>query len=64
MRSIHGETTNNKAYYIALIEGLESTIEHGVDEIVVFMNSQLIVDQMTRHFQVTSTNLIPLCDRA
>ena len=56
-RSIHGETTNNKAYYIALIEGLEVALEHGVNEIVVYMNSKLIIDQVTGHSKITSTNL-------
>jgi len=64
MRSIHGETTNNKAYYIALIEGLEVALEHGVNEIVVYMNSKLIIDQVTGHCKITSTNLVPLCHSA
>jgi hypothetical protein len=63
-RSIHGETTNNKAYYIALIEGLEVALEHGVNEIVVYMNSKLIIDQVTGHCKITSTNLVPLCQSA
>jgi ribonuclease HI len=44
-RSIHGETTNNKAYYIALIEGLEVALEHGVNETDIYMNSKLIAQR-------------------
>lgn len=46
-----------------LIEGLESMIQYGVDEIVDIMNSQLIVDQMIRNFQVIYANIILLGNR-
>ena len=63
-RFIHGETTNNKAYYIALIEGLEVALQHGVNEIAIYMNSKLIIDQVTGHCKITSKNLEPLCQSA
>ena len=40
--NIPGRTTNNEAYYIALIEGLGTTREYGSNGIVVFTNTELV----------------------
>ena len=50
-------TTNNEAYYIALIEGLGTTMEYGSNGIVVFTNSKLVCNQMNGVYQVKKERL-------
>ena len=45
-------TTNNEAYYIAMIEGLGITREYGSNGIVVFTNFELVCNQMKDIYQV------------
>ena len=52
-----GRTTSNEAYYIALIEGLKTTKEHGANDIVVFTNSELVCNQMKGTYRVRKDNL-------
>lgn len=55
-----GHGTNNRAEYKALIEGLRLAAEHGVDELHVLSDSQLLVRQMTGEYRVKHKNIIPL----
>lgn len=52
----HGErigvATNNVAEYRALLAGLESAIDHGVDELEVVSDSELLVNQMRGEWKV------------
>jgi len=41
-----GPATHNVAEYQALIEGLKLAREHGIEHIRVFMDSELVVDQV------------------
>ena len=41
-REVYGNTTNNEAYYISLVEGLKAAKKYGVNDIVVLTNSELI----------------------
>ena len=41
-REVFGRTTNNEAYYIALVEGLKAAKIHGANNIAVVTNSNLI----------------------
>jgi ribonuclease HI len=59
-REVCGKTTNNEAYYIALVEGLKATKKYGVNDIVVFTNSELICNQIKGVYQVLKYNLKPL----
>jgi hypothetical protein len=59
-REVHGKTTNNEAYYIALVEGIKTTKKYGANDIVVFTNSELICNQMKGIYQVRKDNLKPL----
>ena len=61
---LHGRTTNNEAYYIALIEGLKEEKNNFVNDIVVYMNSQLICNQLNGIFEVRKANLKPLYKEA
>ena len=59
-KEVHGRTTNNEAYYIALVEGLKVAKKHDVNDIQVFTNSELICNQMKGIYRVRADNLKPL----
>ena len=42
MQDVCGRTTNNEAYYIALIEGFKSAKNYGANDIAFFTNYELI----------------------
>jgi ribonuclease HI len=60
----HGEylgvCTNNVAEYRSLIAGLGAAAEHGVRDLVVRMDSQLVVRQMLGQYRVKHEGLKPL----
>ena len=43
---LFGRTTNNEAYYIALVEGIKAAKEYGVKNIAVVTNLNLITNQI------------------
>jgi len=47
-----GEATNNIAEYSAIIRGLEAACDLGADEITVFMDSELVVKQLSGEYRV------------
>jgi ribonuclease HI len=57
----HGEAigvaTNNVAEYRALVAGLASAVELGVDELEVVSDSELLVRQMRGEYRVKNTAL-------
>lgn len=59
-----GIATNNIAEYTAFIRGLEKMRSIGVKKISVFMDSELLVKQMTGVYKVKNKNLIPLWTKA
>jgi len=61
---ISARTTNNEAYYIALIEGLKSAQNYGANDISVFTNSELVCKQMKGEYEVRKVNLKPLYKEA
>ena len=62
--NIPGRTTNNEVYYIGLIEGLGTTMEYGSNGIVVFINSELVCNQMNGTCQVKKERLKQLHGKA
>jgi ribonuclease H / adenosylcobalamin/alpha-ribazole phosphatase len=52
-----GVATNNVAEYRALIAGLESALERGVDELEVVSDSELLVRQMLGEYKVRNEAL-------
>ena len=52
--------TNNEAEYLGLIIGLEKCVEIGATEVHVFMDSQLVVNQMSGAWRVKARHLRPL----
>jgi ribonuclease HI len=55
-----GRTTNNKAEYLALIDGLRKVSEWRPDRLEVYMDSELVVKQMLGQYKVRDTELAPL----
>lgn len=55
-----GELTNNQAEYQALIFGLSEVKKTGASEVNVFMDSQLIVNQLNHKFKVKDKDLASL----
>lgn len=59
-----GTATNNVAEYRALIAGLEAAHELGLESLLVRLDSELLVKQMTGAYRVKSAHLKPLHERA
>jgi ribonuclease HI len=59
-----GVATNNVAEYRALLAGLESAIDQGVDELEVVSDSELLVKQMRGEYKVKNEALRELVDDA
>ena len=52
-----GIATNNEAEYQALIDGLNFCIDNSIKEIDVFLDSNLVVEQVNENFKVKAGNL-------
>jgi len=59
-----GKATNNWAEYNALIAGLDLAKRHGVGDLTVFSDSQLLVRQMTGEYQVKNADIKLLHNKA
>ncbi|MCX2713717.1 bifunctional RNase H/acid phosphatase [Mycolicibacterium sp. J2] len=55
-----GLATNNVAEYRGLIAGLEAAAEVGATEVAVFMDSKLVVEQMSGRWRVKHPDLLEL----
>lgn len=55
-----GSATNNQAEYLALIEGLRAVSEWKPDRLEVYLDSQLVVEQMTGRYRVKNGSLAAL----
>jgi len=58
-----GTATNNQAEYRGLIEGLILAHTHNIDELIVKMDSELIVKQMQKLYKVRDQGLKILYDQ-
>ena len=52
-----GNATNNEAEYQALIDGLNYCVDNSINEIEVFLDSNLVVEQVNKNFKVKAGNL-------
>ena len=52
-----GETTNNQAEYQALLAGLSLALEHGIDHLNCYLDSELVVKQMRQEYKVKDKEL-------
>ncbi len=59
-----GEATNNIAEYSALIRGLEEACELGAEEVMVFMDSELVVKQLNGEYRVKDDGMKELFRQA
>jgi len=55
-----GLSTNNEAEYYALIRGLQTAIEMKLDEVSIFSDSKLVVEQVNGNWKVREPRLIIL----
>ena len=55
-----GRATNNQAEYLALIDGLRKAAEWKPDRLEVYMDSQLVVEQVSGRYKVRNADLKPL----
>ena len=55
-----GHATNNVAEYQALLAGLEMALDHGVERLDVFLDSELVVRQVNGQYKVKDAGLKPL----
>jgi len=55
-----GRATNNEAEYRALLAGLEAALQAGVTDLVVRLDSELLVCQATGRYRVKAPSLQPL----
>lgn len=55
-----GTATNNIAEYRALIKALELALEYTKEEIICFLDSELIVKQLLGEYQVKNPTLLDL----
>ncbi len=59
-----GITTNNVAEWTGLITGLEAALELGATDVVIRLDSELVIKQLKGIYRVKHPNMIPLHDRA
>lgn len=55
-----GVRTNNQAEYQALIEGLKQAQKLGAEEVVFYLDSELVVKQLNGQYKVKNKDLAPL----
>lgn len=55
-----GNTTNNVAEYKALLKGLQLAAKHTRKEVHVFMDSELVINQMNGMYKIKSPDLFEL----
>ncbi|RKY84233.1 hypothetical protein DRQ09_08910 [candidate division KSB1 bacterium] len=58
-----GFKTNNVAEYTALIRGIEKAILYNPDELKIFSDSKLIVNQINGKFKIKSKSMIQLYEK-
>lgn len=59
-----GRATNNQAEYQAVIEGLQAVVPWKPDRLELFLDSQLVVEQLGGRYRVKNPDLKPLHRRA
>jgi ribonuclease HI len=55
-----GQGTNNQAEYQAVIAGLKAAMEFSADDVVLYLDSELVVRQLAGEYRVKNTQLRPL----
>ncbi len=56
----YGIQTNNFAEYCAVRDGLAMALNHGITHLSVFLDSKLIVEQMSGRWKIKNQNIKPI----
>ncbi len=67
LRGLHrwlGKKTNNEAEYLALIDGLKAVEAWKPDRLEVYLDSKLVVEQMSGQFKIKKPELQELAKEA
>jgi ribonuclease HI len=59
-----GYATNNKAEYSAVVAAMKTAIKLKADEVVLYIDSELVVRQLTGRYKVKSSSILPLYTEA
>jgi len=59
-----GVTTNNVAEYNAVIYGLQEALIEKADEIELYLDSELVAQQLKGEYRVKNSNIRPLFEQA
>jgi len=59
-----GYATNNKAEYRAVIAALDKAMKLEADELVLYIDSELVVRQLNGRYKVKSCSILPLYTKA
>jgi ribonuclease HI len=59
-----GTATNNQAEYRALIEGLRTVVQWKPERLEVYLDSQLVVEQLNGRWRIKERTLQELCRQA
>lgn len=59
-----GHGTNNKAEYSAVVRALELAIRLNPEEVVLYLDSELVVRQLNGSYKVKSRSILPLYNKA
>ena len=55
-----GQTTNNVAEYAGLVAALTLACRHGIDNLTIYSDSQLLVRQVEGAYKVKAPHLVPI----
>ena len=58
----HGVGTNNVAEYSALVKALQLALDMGVTEVEAFLDSKLVVEQVSKTWRIKDEKLLPLAE--
>lgn len=58
-----GIKTNNQAEYAALLKGLDYLVQHKIDSVHCYLDSELIVKQLNGEYKVKNSGLKPLYEK-
>ena len=60
---LEDHNTNNFAEYRAVIRALELTVQHRVQKLSLFSDSEFLICQLNKKYKVKSTNIKPLFEQ-
>ena len=59
-----GRKTNNQSEYTALLFGLQTAIDYNIKELIVYGDSQLVINQINKIYKIKNTDLMLLYEEA